>query len=135
MIHLKIITPEKSVYESDVSRVTCNTVDGEITILPHHAPLLTLLADGVITTVVNDAEEYFSAGSGYVETDGKTIRILISHARGQHELDEKTIEEVKERAKGLLLERPKKEDREKAFAMLRRASVELKVLSKLRRKR
>ncbi len=135
MLHLKIITPEKAVYESDISQITCNTVDGEITILSHHAPLLTLLADGVITVVNNGVQEFFSAGSGYVETDGKVVRILISHARGQQELDEKTIEEVKERAEQLLREKPQKADREKAFAMLRRASVELKVLGKMRKKR
>lgn len=134
MLHVKIITPEKAVYENDIVSITCQTVDGEITLLPHHVPLLTLLRDGVITIRGKDQEEYFSAGSGYVETDGRTVRILISHAVGQDELDEKKIVEVQEQAKKLLSEKGEKADREQAMGMLRRATFDLKIINK-RRKR
>lgn len=134
MLHVQIITPEKAVYESDVLSITCQTVDGEITILPQHIPLLTLLRDGVITIRGKDGEEYFSAGSGYVETDGKAVHVLISHAVGQDELDEKKIREVQEQAKKLLSEKREKADREQAMGMLRRATFDLKIINK-RRKR
>src|SRR3989338_10722656 len=113
MLHVKIITPEKAVFEDDIESLTCQTIDGEITILPQHVPLLTLLRDGVITVRRKTGEEYFSAGSGYIETNGKTARILISHAVGQDELDEKKIQEVEAQAQKLLSEKHEKADREK----------------------
>lgn len=134
MLHVKIITPERAVYENDVLSITCQTVDGDITLLPEHIPLLTLLKDGVITLRRKEGEEYFSAGSGYVETDGKNVHILISHAVGQEELDEKKIKEVQEQAQKLLSEKGEKADRERAMGMLRRATFDLKIIQK-RRKR
>ncbi len=134
MLKLKIITPEKSVLDREVDSVICQTVEGEITILPRHIPLLTLLREGVITVRSKDKEEYFSAGAGYVETDGKTVRILISSALGQNDLDEKKITEVKEQAEKLLHEQKDSSDRKKAFAVLRRATIDLKVLKKIKRR-
>lgn len=133
MLNLKIITPEREVFSDKVEKVSCQTVDGEITILPRHTPLLTLLTEGVITITTKNGQEYFSAGSGYVETDGKNVQILISRALGQEEIDEKTVLEVKNQAEKLLKEQKDKRDRQKAFAMLRRATLDLKVLKKRRR--
>jgi len=134
MLQLKIITPKRLVLDQEVDSISCETVDGEITILPRHTPLLTLLTTGVITVKTNKEEEYFSAGNGYVETDGQQVKILISRAMDQSELDEKTIIEVKNQAEELLQEQKSAEDRQKAFAMLRRATVDLKVIKKLKRK-
>ena len=61
--------------EKEVQSVTCQTIKGEITILPRHGALLTLLAEGVIRVKSDQATEYFSAGSGYVETDGKVVQM------------------------------------------------------------
>ena len=132
---LSILTPDREVYHGDVERITCHTEEGEITILPHHVPLLALLADGVITIKEPKEERYFSAGSGFIQTNGHEVRILISHGLGQEEVDEKTIEKVKEQAKELLKNYKNTADREDAIAMLRRASIDLKVLDKVKRRR
>ncbi len=133
MLNLKIITPEREVFTAEVESVSCQTVEGEITILPRHTSLLTLLTEGVITIKTKKGPEYFSAGSGYVETNGRDVQILISRALGQDEIDEKTVQEVKNKAEKLLQEQKDTRDRQKAFAMLRRASLDLKVLKKRRK--
>jgi F-type H+-transporting ATPase subunit epsilon len=135
MLNLKIITPQKKVLEKEVKSITCRTVNGEITVLPRHCALLTLLADGVIT--VRDSggsEEFFSAGSGYIETDGITARILISRAAGQDELDERKVNEAREQAKKILAEQKNASDRRRALAMLQRTTLDLKVVKKLKHK-
>ena len=135
MLHLKIYTPKKIILDKEeISSVSCQTTEGEITILPRHIALLTLLKEGVITVREKDKEEFFSAGSGYIETDGKTIKILISTALNQAEIDEKSIIEVKEQATKLLKEQKGKAERDKAFAMLRRAGINLKIIKKLKKK-
>ena len=133
MLKVKIITPQREILSRDVESVTCNTIDGEITILPRHTALLTLLSEGVIKVKDKDKEEYFSAGSGYIETDGREIHILISRAAGQGELDERKILEVEAEAKRLLGEHRDESERKKAFAMLKRSTIDLKVIKKLKR--
>jgi len=134
MLNLKIITPEREVLSQPAESVSCMTIDGQITILPRHGALLTLLSEGVIKVKNRDKEEYYSAGAGYVETDGKEVVILISRAAGQDELDEKKIIEVQEEAKKLLKEERGRAERQKALAMLQRASIDLKVIKKLKRR-
>lgn len=136
MLNLKIITPQKQVLEKQVKSVSCRTVEGDITILPRHSALLTLLSEGVIT--VKDetgAEELFSAGGGYIETDGKKVQILISRAANQDEIDERKVEEARQQAKKILSEQKNASDRRQAWAMLQRTSLDLKVVNKLKRKR
>lgn len=135
MLNLKIITPHRPVLEKSVKAVTCRTIEGEITILPRHNPLLTLLADGVVTVKNNDnSQEFFSAGSGYVETDGRQVQILISRASGQGEIEEQKVNEAIAQAKKILAEQKNVSDRRQALAMLNRASLDLKVINKLKRR-
>ncbi|MCR4329124.1 MAG: ATP synthase F1 subunit epsilon [Candidatus Roizmanbacteria bacterium] len=133
-LSVHILTPEKEVLRTDATMLTCYTRDGEITILPHHVPLLSLLSDGIITVREENKERYFSAGSGYVETDGTTVRVLISHASGQDDLDEKRIAEVEKEAQNLLQNYKDKKDRDHAMSMLRRATLDLKVLRRSKRR-
>lgn len=133
MLNLKIITPQREVLNKSAESVSCTTIDGQITILPRHGALLTLLSEGVIKVKTDGKEEYYSAGSGYVETDGKEVVILISRAAGQEELDEKKIIEVQEEAKKLLKEEKGRAERQRALAMLQRATIDLKVIKKLKR--
>jgi len=136
MLNLKIITPQKQILERQVKSVSCRTVEGDITILPRHSALLTLLSEGVITVKDETGkDELFSAGSGYIETDGKKVQILISRAANQDEIDERKVEEARQQAKKILSEQKSASDRRQAWAMLQRTSLDLKVVNKLKRKR
>jgi F-type H+-transporting ATPase subunit epsilon len=135
MLDLKIITPQRKVIETKVEKVTCQTIEGEITILSNHSALLTLLKEGIIKVKNDKAEEtLFSAGEGYVETDGKRVQILISRAANQDELDEKKIMEARLQAEKILAEQKSASDRPQAWGMLQRTSLDLKIINKLKRK-
>lgn len=129
-LHLKIITPKKVVYEKDVNSVTVPASDGEITILPRHANLFSLLKEGIIKVKINDDEDYFSIGAGYVETDGKEVIILVSRAYGQDEIDEKLINQAIEEAKKLSEKATDEKTRQQAISMMRRAIIDSKLLKK-----
>ena len=47
-LHLKVITPRKIVIDKQVNSVTVSSADGEITILPHHTHLFSLLVEGIV---------------------------------------------------------------------------------------
>lgn len=132
-IHLKIITPKKIVYEKEVNSITAPAYDGEITILPKHSNLFTLLKEGVIKIKINEDEDYFSIGAGYLETDGKEATILVSRAYGQDEINEKLINEAMEEAKKLLSQASDEKSRQQALSMMRRAVIDSKLLKKRKR--
>ena len=134
MIHIKVITPKKLAFEKDVESVTVPAVAGELTILHHHADLLSLLKEGVVTFRSEKEEEYLSIGGGYLETDGKSIHILVSRAFGQDEINEEMTEQAMENAQKVLQETKDKAERSEAMGLLRRSIFDLKLLRKVRRK-
>ena len=103
-MNLKIITPEKIILEKEVLSMTVPTGTGELTILPGHANLLTTLSLGNITyhetNKTND--EFVTIESGFLITDGKEIKILADIAMYSHEIEEKTVIEIKARAEDLM---------------------------------
>ena len=133
-LHLKIITPKKIVLEKDILSITLPTEEGEITILPHHANLFSILKEGIIKIKYNKEEDYFAIGGGYLETDGREVNVLVSRVYGQDEIDEKMIEEAKENAKKILSQAKTDAERQQAAALLRRSLIDSKLLRKKRRR-
>ena len=69
-IRLKVITPRKIVIDRQVDSVTVPTAEGEITILPHHAHLFSLLVEGIVKIKSTGNEDDLAIGGGYLETNG-----------------------------------------------------------------
>jgi len=129
-LHLKIITPKKIVLEEDVRSVTIPTSSGEITVLPKHEKLFSIITEGIIKIKKETDEDYLSIGGGYLETDGKEINILVSRAYGQSEIDEEIINQATEEAKKILSQPASEKERAEAIAMMRRAVIDSKLLKK-----
>lgn len=133
-LQFKIVTPERIVFEDAVDAVIMPAVDGEITILPHHIPLVSLLKAGVLWIKKGNEEIPLALGGGVVEVDGRKIVILADSAERADELEEEKIEKAKEAAKKLMEE--KRHDAEgfvEAQAGLEREIARLKVARKYRR--
>lgn len=133
MLHLKVTTPRKNVYDQEVESITVPSAAGELTILPRHAHLLSLLKEGIITIKTKNQEEYMAIGGGYFETDGKVVTILVSRAYNQDEIDEEMTKQAIEKAEKILSETKDKTDRAEAASLMRRSLVDLKLLRKVRR--
>lgn len=133
MLHLKIITPRKVVIDEEVSSVTVPSLTGELTILPRHTKLLTGLTEGIITIKKNSGEDLFAVGQGYLETDGKTLQILVSRAYGQAEINEELTKEALDEAKKLMASSLDEKKRAEVTAAIRRSLIDLKLLKKRRR--
>ena len=131
-LHLRIITPKKIVREDDVDLVTAPTIDGEITILPRHMKLFTLLQEGIVLIKKENKEEDLAIGGGYLQTDGKDLNILVSRAYGQNEIDKELIEKAVKEAQNLLKTAKDEKQRHEASALLRRSIVDLKLLRRRR---
>ncbi len=134
MMHLKVTTPRKLVKDIEIESITVPSAAGEITILPKHEHLLSLLQEGVITIRTKKEEEYMAIGGGYLETDGKTIHILVSRAYNQDEIDEDMTKQAIENAKNMMENKNSTQDRAEATALLRRSLVDIKLLRKARKR-
>ncbi len=133
-LHLKIITPKKVAIEEDVLSVTVPSEAGEMTILPRHMGIFTLLVEGIIKIKKPDGEDFLSIGGGYLQTDGNDLNILVSRAYGQEQIDQNLTEKAIEEAKKIISQTKDKEQRIEAASMLRRSIIDLKLLKKRKRK-
>lgn len=105
-LSLKIVTPERIVYEGTVDSVTAMTEMGEVTILPNHVPLVANLRAGELRVKENGTESFLVASTGFLEVrPGNEVVILADTAERAEELELQKIEEAKERARRLLEEK------------------------------
>ena len=129
-LHLEIVTQEKRLYTGEVDMIVAPGGEGELGILPHHAPLLTTLQEGVLRAKVGGGEEYFSIGGGFMEVQPDHVIVLADVAEKADEIDMARAEEAKRRAEQLLKDRPVGTDIESVLHSLRRAQIRLAVAQK-----
>ena len=98
-LKFKIVTPEKVIYESEILQVTLPTMSGEITILPNHIPLISVLKAGEIKIKDKNGEHNLAVSGGFLEVRGNNeIIILADHAERVADIDLAKTEEAKQRA-------------------------------------
>lgn len=130
ILHLKIITPQKVALKEDVLSVTAPSAEGEITILPKHMNLFSLLQEGIVKIKKPDKEDLLAIGGGYLETDGEEVNILVSRAYDQDEIDQEHTQKAIEEAKKLLTTTKDEQQRKEAMSLLRRSVIDLKLLKR-----
>ncbi len=136
MLRAQIITPDGPIFEGDVDAISLPTPDGEITVLPHHIPLISIVVPGTILIRKGKEEQIFAVSRGVIEVDGKTIRILADTADRAEELQEAAVEHAKSVAEKLLAE--KRHDVEgfaEATALMERELARLSTIRRHRRTR
>jgi len=98
-IHFKITTPEKVVYENDIFQVSIPTTTGEITVLPHHSPLVSILQAGEMKVLDKNGEQVIAIGSGFLEVKANNeIIILADNAERAEVIDIERAEAARKRA-------------------------------------
>ena len=130
MLHIKIISPEKVILETDADQISAPTTTGEITILPHHIPLVTQLADGELIVKIGSKETAIAVAGGFLEVGSNTVSVLADYAITSEAIEESRAQEAKERAEKLMKEKKSDRDFAEAQAIFRRAILELKIASK-----
>ena len=78
-MQLGIYSLEKVLYYGDAALVNCRTKNGEITILDHHEPLISILDKGVVKVIdENKKESYIPVSAGFLEVNSRNqIKILV----------------------------------------------------------
>ncbi|MBT4277225.1 F0F1 ATP synthase subunit epsilon [Candidatus Falkowbacteria bacterium] len=114
-MNFEIVTPEKTVLKDEIDQITIPTQDGQITVLPGHIPLVSVLVPGEIITKKGKEEVTMAVSGGFVEVLVDKIVILADTAERAEEIDEKRAEEARKRAEEL---RKKKSGDAREFAAL-----------------
>jgi len=133
-MRLEIITAERQVFSDEVNMVVAPGIEGELGILPHHAPLMTILKPGELLIRKDNEEIYMAVSGGFLEVRPDKVIILADACERAEEINIERAEAAKSRAEQLLKTRPPGTDIAQIQAALRRSLVRLKVAEKRRRK-
>ena len=135
-IRLDIVTAEREVYAEDVDVVIAPGVEGQLGILPHHAPLMTTLQAGELRVRKGGEEVSMAISGGFIEVRPDKVVVLADTAERAEEIDVARAEEAKQRARERLSEKQVVgADEARVEASLRRALIRIKVAEKRRKRR
>lgn len=98
-LRVEIVTGERVVFsEDDVDMVVAPGAEGQLGILPRHAPLFTLLSAGELRIRHGRGEEVLTVFGGFLEVANNRVLILSDTAERVEEIDLARAEAARERA-------------------------------------
>jgi F-type H+-transporting ATPase subunit epsilon len=133
-IRCEIVSQDRTVFEGDVDIVVAPGSEGEMGILPHHAPLLTTLGHGVLKIRRAGQEEIFAISGGFMEVRPDIVTVLADSAEHADEIDLSRAEDARKRAEeSLKAGLPRESEAYIAAEMaLRRSNLRLQVARRRR---
>jgi F-type H+-transporting ATPase subunit epsilon len=136
-IKLEIVSAERVVYAEDVEAVIAPGIEGQLGILPHHAPLMTILQAGELRVKRGVEEDVLAISGGFLEVRPDRVIVLADSAERAEEIDVERAEAARQRAEQRLKERGVTPglDEARVEAALRRAVARLSVAEKIQRRR
>lgn len=133
-LHLKIVTPEKLIFDEEVSQVNVSTEQGEIGILPNHANLMAKLEPGELVIIrpsdggkKNGKTDSMAIGDGFLQVVSNTLTVMTDLATYATEIDERAVEEAKKRAEQALSQALSDEEYAETLANLEKSLAQLRV--------
>lgn len=78
-MHVTVVSPERGVFDGAADAVTAPAYDGQVGILPHHAPFLTLLGAGPLEIRAGGASQRFRVSGGLLQVVGDAVRVIADH--------------------------------------------------------
>ena len=131
-MRLEIVTAERQLYSEEVNSVVAPGVDGELGILPRHAPLLTMLKPGELRVVKDGEESYIAVTGGFLEVLGNKVTVLADEAEYAEEINLERAEAALARAQEAASSSVGGMDLERAMAAMRRSQARVRVARRRR---
>ena len=136
-IRCEIVSQDRMVFEGDADIIVVPGVNGEMGILPHHAPLLSTLGFGILKVRYQGEEEVFAISGGVIEVQPTIVTVLADAAENVMEIDISRAEAAKQRAEQMLKEGPPSDSDayEAIEKQLRKSQLRLQAAQRYRRQR
>lgn len=133
-IQVDIVSAEAEIFSGQASMVVVSGEEGELGIVPRHAPLLTRIKPGQVRVVLPDGEEeFYYVSSGMLEVQPHVVTVLADTATRAGDLDEAAAVRAKEEAERALADRSADMGMAEAQARLAEAVAQLAALERLRK--
>lgn len=134
-IHCQVVTQDKLLYDGPADMVLAPGAEGELGILPNHAPLLTTLDYGFLLVRYRGEEQVFTIAGGLLEVRPDVVTVLADVGERLEEIDETRAQDAKRRAEEILQKGlPPDTDQYLAIeAALKRSSLRLNAVRRYRK--
>lgn len=126
-LHLKIVTPEKLIFDEEVSQVNVPTDLGILGILPNHSALMAKLVPGELVIKRGSKDESMAVGGGFLQVAENTLTVMTDLAAYAVDIDEKMVDEARKRAETALAEKLTAEEHAETLAVLEKSLAQLNV--------
>jgi F-type H+-transporting ATPase subunit epsilon len=99
-LQVELVAADRLVWSGEAKMVIARTTEGDVGVLPNHAPMLSLMVDGVVDVQTAEGETWVAAvDAGFLSVANNRISILSEHAEMSHEIDLEKARADLERAK------------------------------------
>ena len=105
LLRVVLVTAQQRLYDGQAEMVNAPGGEGQLGILPRHAPLLTTLKSGELRIRNNGVDEGIFVSGGFLEVNDNTVTILADDAERASEIDEAAAQEARNRAQATLDQR------------------------------
>lgn len=126
-LHLKIVTPEKLIFDDTVTQVNVSTEQGQIGILPNHANLMAKLEPGELVIKKGGKVDSLAIGDGFLQVSDNVLTIMTDLATYAVDIDERAVEEAKKRAEIALSQTLSDEEYAETLANLEKSLAQLRI--------
>ncbi len=136
-IRCEIVSQDRMVFQGDVDIVVLPGTAGEMGVLPHHSPVLTVLKFGIIRVRSKGEEQFFTVAGGVAEVQPDQVTVLADAAENVTEIDIQRAEQARQRAEQMLKEGigPDTDTYLKIQTTLRRSNLRLDAVKRYRQGR
>ncbi len=132
-IHIELVTQEQKIFdEPEADIIIVPAVEGEMGVLPNHAPVLTTLTFGELVVRKGEAEERFAIYGGVVDVRPDKVVVLADLAESSYALDLERAQEARDHAREVLEQGPPDAVNREAELALRRANLAVRISQKIR---
>jgi F-type H+-transporting ATPase subunit epsilon len=82
-MQVTVISPDASMFDGEADAVIAPAYDGQVGILPNHAPFMTLLGEGTLTVRRAGTASRFSVRGGFMQVVDNRVRVVTEHVQGE----------------------------------------------------
>jgi F-type H+-transporting ATPase subunit epsilon len=125
LLHVELVAADRLVWSGEATMVIARTTEGDVGILPNHAPMLSVVIEGVVDIQTDEGETWVAAvDAGFLSVANNRISILAERAEMSHEIDLEKARHDLERAKAA------GENDDAAAEAYRRAAARIRAVEK-----
>ena len=87
-LSLQLVSPDNEYFVGTIDMVVLPGEDGDFSVLPEHAPIITYLRPGKLTITEEQSKEHvYFVGSGFVKVENNNCQVLVDYIKKSNELD------------------------------------------------